>query len=95
MSAFGYVLGATVFCAACSGLPILAGLFGGLGVGARFGLSAGIVSAVVITYALPRRRRARRAPACSTPRLGTGAVSVARDTADRGVPRAPEPSRTG
>jgi hypothetical protein len=41
MSAFGYVLGATVFCAACSGLPILAGLFGGLGVGARFGLSAG------------------------------------------------------
>jgi hypothetical protein len=57
LSAFGYVVAATLFCTACSGLPILAGLLGGVGVGARFGLSAGIVSAVVLTYSLLRRQR--------------------------------------
>lgn len=59
-SAFGYVLAATLFCAACSGLPIVAGLLGGLGVGARFGVSAGVVSATVLTYSLVRARRSRR-----------------------------------
>src|SRR5829696_4755797 len=40
---------------------LLAGLLGGLGVWARFGLSAGIVSAVVLSYTLIRRKRAARA----------------------------------
>lgn len=67
LSAFGYVLAATLFCTACSGLPILAGLMGGLGVGARFGLSAGIVSAVVLTYLFVHRKRSRGAQACVVP----------------------------
>jgi len=69
-SAFGYVLAATLFCAACSGLPIVAGLLGGLGVGARFGVSAGVVSATVLTYSLVRASRSRRAQACAAPRSG-------------------------
>jgi hypothetical protein len=69
LSAFGYVVAGTLFCTACSGLPIVAGLLGGLGVAARFGLSAGIVSAVALTYTLVRRNRARGTKACAAPRF--------------------------
>ena len=76
LSAFGYVLTATLFCTACSGLPVVAGLLGGFGVGARFGVSAGLVSAVVLTYALLRRRRSRGAQGCAVPSLGVGAEAT-------------------
>ena len=67
LAAFGYILAATLFCTACSGLPIVAGLLGGLGVGARFELSAGVVSGVVLTYTLVRRNRSRGVKACAAP----------------------------
>jgi len=67
LSAFGYMLAGTLFCTACSGLPIFAGVLGGLGVGARFGLSAGIVSAVILTYTLVRWNRSRGTKACAAP----------------------------
>jgi len=87
LSAFGYVLAATLFCAACSGLPILAGLLGGFGVGARFGVSAGLVSAVVLTYSLLSRRRSRGARACAVPSLGVGAEGTPANHAIRPVSR--------
>jgi hypothetical protein len=67
LSAFGYVVAATLFCTACSGLPILAGVLGVLGIGARLGLSAGVVSAVVLTYSFVPRKRRRRGRACAVP----------------------------
>jgi hypothetical protein len=67
LSAFGYILAGALFCTACSGLPVFAGMLGGLGVGARFGLSAGIVSAVVLTYTLVRWNRSRASEVCRAP----------------------------
>jgi hypothetical protein len=57
LAASGYVLAGTVLCASCAGLPLLSGVFGGLAVGARFGLSAGVVSGVMLLFVLVRRRR--------------------------------------
>jgi hypothetical protein len=58
----------SLFCFGCTGsLPVLAGLFGGVAVGTRFGVSVGIATAVVVTVMAVRARR-RRACAVPSPR---------------------------
>jgi hypothetical protein len=67
LSALGYVLFGSMLCVGCMGLPVVSGLFGGLAIGARFGLSAGVVSAVVLSFVLLGRRTSRAQP-CQVPR---------------------------
>ncbi len=66
VSALGWVSFFSLFCAGCSGLPVLAGLFGGLALTTRFGVSVGIVSALMLTVLVFRRRRQ---PACALPAI--------------------------
>jgi hypothetical protein len=63
LSALGWAGFVTIFCFGCSGLPVLAGLFGGLAVGTRFGVSAGIAATVVFVPMALRARRRRACPA--------------------------------
>jgi hypothetical protein len=67
LSALGYVLFGSILCVSSTGLPLVSGLFAGVAVGTRFGISAGAVSAVVLFYVLLRRRSRRRAQACAVP----------------------------
>jgi hypothetical protein len=87
LSAFGYVLFGSILCVSCTGLPLVSGLFAGVAVGTRFGISAGAVSAVVLFYLLLRRRSRRRAQACVVPqprRVPGPSESLAR-APDRGL----------
>lgn len=67
VSALGWVSFFSVLCTGCTGIPLLAGIFGGLALTTRFGISAGVVSGVMLTLLLLRRRRARRQAACAVP----------------------------
>ncbi len=64
LSALGWVSFFSLLCTGCSGLPLLAGVFGGAADTTRFGVSAGIVSGVMLSVLALRRRRARR---CALP----------------------------
>ncbi len=65
LAAAGYGAFFLFFCAGCAGLPVLAGLFGGVAFGVRFGVVAGVLSAILISGAV---LRARRRKACQVPR---------------------------
>jgi hypothetical protein len=66
VAALGWVSFFSVICAGCSGLPLLAGVFGGVAVTTRFGVSAGAVTFVFVAAGVVRRRRAARR-ACTLP----------------------------
>jgi hypothetical protein len=65
VAALGWISFFSLFCSACSGLPVLAGIFGGVAATTRFGVSAGVVSGVMLTALVLRRRRAARQQACA------------------------------
>jgi hypothetical protein len=60
VATLGWVSFFSLLCTGCSGLPVLAGIFGGVAVTTRFGVSAGVVSVVALAVVALRRRSARR-----------------------------------
>jgi hypothetical protein len=66
VAALGWVSFFSLLCTGCSGVPVLAGIFGGAAVTTRFGVSAAVVTGVMLTVAALRRRRAGRQKACLT-----------------------------
>jgi hypothetical protein len=81
LSALGYVLFGSILCVSSTGLPLVSGLFAGVAVGTRFGISAGAVSAVVLFYVLLRRRsRVRRRAPCRRPAETASRASPRLDT---------------
>lgn len=67
VAALGWISFFSLLCTGCSGLPVLAGIFGGVAVTTRFGVSTGVVSGVMLTVFALRRRRAGRRQACGFP----------------------------
>ncbi len=60
----------TILCVSCAGLPLVSGLFTGLAVGTRFGISAGVVTMVIVFYTVARRRVLRGRRGCAVATLG-------------------------
>ncbi len=77
VASLGWISFFSLICAGCSGLPVLAGLFGGVAVATRFGVSVGVASFVTVTVLALRRRRAARKQACALPVAGA-AVEMTR-----------------
>jgi hypothetical protein len=68
VSTLGWVSFFSVLCTGCSGVPVLAGIFGGVAVTTRFGVSAGVVTGVWLIVVALRRRRAGHRKACAVQR---------------------------
>ena len=90
IATLGWISFFSLLCTGCSGLPVLAGIFGGVAVTTRFGLSTGIVSGVMLTAFALRRRRARRQQACALPAVPP-ALTAEPAAVRRPSPGAPAP----
>jgi hypothetical protein len=75
VATLGWVSFFSVLCTGCSGLPVLAGIFGGVAVTTRFGVSAGVVTGVMLTVVALRRRRAALQKVCAVPAPRAGGDS--------------------
>ncbi len=78
LAACGYVLFGTILCVSCAGLPLVSGLFTGVAVGSRFGISAGVVTTVIVFYTVARKRVLRGRRGCAVANSGGDCNRVAR-----------------